>query len=727
MARTTHLMFLWHMHQPDYGLPGQRRNLLPWVRLHATKAYLDMPWMLERFPKVKACINLSGSLLKQLVDTIDHQLTDVWYELSARDPAELGEAERRFLMANFFSIHWERHIRPNPGYWGLLQRRGPVTQDIKTDRFSNADFLDLQVHFNLAWMGFAARRDSPLVQRLLAKGGGYTHDEKRALLEEQHRILRGILPRYRALVERGQVELTTTPLYHPILPLLIDTDAARRCQPERALPRRFAWPEDARWHVRAAYDQHAAVFGAPPSGMWPAEGSVSPEALGVFAQEGVKWVATDEGVLMASEPRPAHREEALYRPWRASTPSGPLHVFFRDHDLSDRIGFVYAGLPAEEAAADLLRGAAESAKRAPDLKAPVVSVILDGENPWEAYSQDGEPFLQALYERLTQRDDLVTVLPSEYLAQHGDQSGELTRIHSASWIRSNFQIWQGHEETNTAWNLLGDARRALDLALKDTQRPLSQERQARAWDAIHAAEGSDWFWWYGDDFESQHKPEFDDLFRGYVRAVYEAIGEPSPARLERPVSLVGLATPKVEPPHALISPRVEGRVGHYFKWTGAGRYEPQGGAGAMFKARQTLDALYFGFDLERLYVRLDPGADLSNAPPQEVEARVLVRRASPEAPTYRARVSWANPSPLALERVNAQGVLEASEPLESAAVDEIFELSLPFAALGLRAGEAFELSVVLLQRGLEIDRHPPHGGLALTVPDPSFERRHWLI
>ena len=349
------LALLWHMHQPPYRDAETGESLLPWVRLHATRAYNDMAWILERHPGVRCTVNFTPILLEQLDDYVAGTAHDRFQDLTRRPAADLAPEDRGAILRSFFMVDWETHVRPLPRYWDLLQKRGRDVRHADVARlastFSDPEITDLQALFNLAWMGFGALADDEGLRILAAKGRDYTREDIAYVLGAQARILAGVVPRWRALAQGGQVELSTTPYYHPILPLVCDTDVARRALPEVELPPRFSRPEDARWHVREAMASHARRFGAPPAGMWPAEGSVSPEAVEILASEGVRWAASDEGVLLRSLPEGASRLRSLYRPWRVDAGGGrELRMLFRDRSLSDVIGFTYAKVSARQAA-----------------------------------------------------------------------------------------------------------------------------------------------------------------------------------------------------------------------------------------------------------------------------------------------------------------------------------------------------------------------------------------
>src|SRR5713101_6652034 len=397
--------------------------------------------------------------------------------------------------------------RPVARYSELLDKRGTDLRQIdlleRQAAFTAQELRDLQVQFVLAWMGFTARREEPRSSERVAKERGYTEEEKIAAVDAQRRIASRIVPRWRALAERGQVEITCSPFYHPILPLIVDSDSARRAMPAASLPPRFSYPQDAREQVLRGIERARVEFGQAPHGMWPSEGSVSPEVIDLLAACGVRWCATDQGILERSELElgsalpdgyPAH-----YHPYLAGADHA-VTVLFRDRELSDRIGFRYAKSDPREAAQDLISRIADTEPEA------LVTLALDGENPWEHYPGSGEGFLEALYRGLA-GGAVRTVLPRDELREHPARA-RIARLHSGSWIDSNFRIWIGHPEDNAAWTMLGEARAV--LAEAEEKGELAKEQLEAARGHLFVAEGSDWFWWYGDDFTTENAPEVDE-------------------------------------------------------------------------------------------------------------------------------------------------------------------------------------------------------------------------
>jgi alpha-amylase/alpha-mannosidase (GH57 family) len=715
------LAFLWHMHQPLYREAETGEYLMPWVRLHATRAYYDMAWMLARHPRIRCTVNLTPVLLEQIEDYAAGRARDRFLDLTARPAADLGPDERQSILRSFFMVDWEANVRPLSRYWELLHKRGRDLRSVDLPRaaasFSVQDLTDLQVLFNLAWVGFGGLADDEALRALREKGRDYSQEDVEALLAAQRRLLQAIVPRWRALAEGGAVELSTTPYHHPILPLVCDTDTARRALPAVTLPPRFARPDDARWHVREALDSHARRFGAAPAGMWPAEGSVSPEALEILASEGVGWTASDEGVLLRSLPPDATRARSLYRPWRVAAGEGrEIRMLFRDRPLSDLIGFTYAKAAPREAARDFLgRPAAPAGGRGAPGPA-TVGVFLDGENPWEHYTASGKEFLDALYGALESAPAVETVTLSEAVST-ADGPG-IPRIHTGSWIEASFRIWIGHSEDRRAWTALGRARAALDAAAREGAAPEDLER-ARS--HLLAAEGSDWYWWYGEDFTTELAAEFDALFRGHVVKAALLLGVPPPAEALEPIKRAGPAEDgEAKPlgePTRLLTPILDGRETTFFEWHGAGLCRPGQHRGSMFGGAQAFLAVRYGFDLDALYLRLDPAE--STARTMEVATAV---RVAIVAEGVQAAIDF----PLVADGQARPGRRRDAE-VGRAAFAEVLEIAVPFAEVGLRVGERVALSLRVLRGDVEVERLPRYGFLSFAVPGPDFESVNWSV
>ena len=711
MARA---VFLWHLHQPEYRDPLSGQPLLPWVRLHATRAYNDMAAALEKHERARVVANWAPSLLLQLDAYAGGAAVDKDEAIARKPAADLTAAERAHVVKESFSIDWDLWVKPVPRYAELLIKRGADLRKIDlgkaADAFSSQDLLDLQVHFILGWMGFAARREEPLLAELVQKQQLFTEAEKLQLLDLSRKIARNVVPRWKALAERGLVEISCSPLFHPILPLLVDTDSARRAMPDVQLPPRFQYPEDARAQIRRGLDRAQRDFGQRPAGMWPSEGSVSPEVLDLLGQEGVRWCGTDQGNLERSELSPGDKPHGPlhHAPWTC----GETAMFFRDREISDLIGFRYARSDAPSAVADLLRRVDAAGEQA------VVTIALDGENPWEHYPRSGELFLDQLYSGLGER----AALPRDLLDR---PRRRIARLHSGSWIDSNFRIWIGQQEDNQAWTMLGLARAALEAAK-------GHANWEQAYQACLAAEGSDWFWWYGDDFTTENAPEFDALFRRNVAQVFRHLGQPPPERLGRPIIApykdATQARAVVTPPRRLIAPVIDGYSHGYYEWSGAGVYRPGHAAGSsMYQGGAAFAQVLYGFSLKELFLRLDParGGELSG------ELRILLGREPPQG-----AMPW---TPAAGGREEKLLRMQLRPGVECPVLDErgvrcgagfsgaIVELSLGLLPLGIAPGDRIGMLLRQMRDEVEIDRLPRYGELELIVPDRKFERAHWHV
>lgn len=731
--KTARVCFLWHMHQPYYTDPVAGSASMPWVRLHATKAYFDMAFLLEKFPAVRATFNFTPSLLLQLQEIGAGTVHDLFLEHAQKPAADLNQEEQAFLVRHYFSINWATMIRPYPRYHELLVKRGLDIdgQDLEriARQFTTQDLLDLQVWFNLAWFGYGAVHRYPRLAALRAKNRGFTEEDKQEILTLQRTTVREIVPMYRRLAERGQIELTTTPFFHPILPLVIDTDLTRRARPDLPLPARFRAPEDAEAQLRRAVEFHTAAFGRPPAGLWPSEGSVCPELIPLLQRVGLKWLATDEGVLARSfeaSQQSWNRQAHLYRPYRTGPAGQEAAIVFRDREISDAFGFVYHKTTAESGAEDVLRRIRQIVLDSPqdDLLIPI---ILDGENPWEHYHEGGEQFLSRLYSAfargaLDQEGSVrvTTATMSDALA--GMPAGDyLPSLHSGSWINQDFKIWIGHQEDNRGWDLLGHTRaRLLELSPS-----LPPDRAGAAWSELYAAEGSDWFWWYGDDFDTAYKEEFDRLFRTHLRNVWTIAGATPPDLLDQPICEVrGLhGRDQVLQPLSLLHPSLDGLVTDFFEWRGAGTINPNPPLGAMWKADRLFAAIYFGCDLDHLFLRFDP----EEAPQGRRQDLQIECHLQTPAQTVRLTISSAAPDQYRLARRLDDGGWQDLGASRLIGWNKVLELALPFKDIRTEAGQVLRMSILVQSHGLEIARYPRHQPAQVTVPGPEFEAAVWRV
>lgn len=730
----TRVAILWHMHQPFYQDLVTGEHILPWVRLHGLKDYYGMVALLREFPTVKVTFNLVPSLLVQLEAFAAGQARDRHLEVGLKPAEALTDEERAFCVEHFFHAHRPRMIDPYPRYAELAERRGRNGSGLSwrttAAQFSAADIRDLQIWHKLVWLD-PYYLDDPRVRALVEKGRAFTEDDKASLRAVELELLRRIVPEYREAAARGQVELSTSPFYHPILPLLCDTDVFHRTHPHSRMPReRFRRPEDAAEHLTRAVDLHTRLFNQLPAGVWPSEGSVSDAIVPLVAAAGFRWMATDEEILARTLGRPFTRDaaghleqpEVLYKPYLVGRPGqAQIACAFRDHTLSDLIGFQYASWSPEAATDDFVRRLVEAGRRCAARtggREATIAIILDGENAWEHYAGQGRPFLRALYGRLGAHSELRTITMSEACAGAADP---LPSIFPGSWINSDFYIWIGHPDDHRAWSQLAEARRALDTP----RAGLPEASLARAREEILIAEGSDWFWWYGDDHSSEHDLAFDDLFRRHVRNAYRALEKPIPEELF--VTNITTQPPEAEVgrPSGFIRPVIDGEVTSYFEWVGSGCVEPAGAAGTMHQVTERearLTLVEFGFDLENLFVRVNGSKPMDVMLAGGLELHVNFLKPAG------LRVMLAGSGrPLArLVQRDVEGrSAELTAPGLQAAVRSVAEIQIPFRSLGVDRQAAVAFIIALNRGGAEVEHHPRHRPIELTVPDREFPALNW--
>jgi alpha-amylase/alpha-mannosidase (GH57 family) len=722
------LAFMWHQHQPYYPDDLTGENPMPWVRLHGVKDYYGMALHLLEVPEMRCTINLVPSLLTQLIGYTDKGATDRFLQVAQYHAKELKENDAIFLLDHYFMASHEHMIRPWPRFWELFQRRstGKGAKELLR-RFHERDLRDLQVLYNLAWIHpLAFERDADL-QQLREKGKHYSEDDKKTVLAKHLEILRQIIPLHKQLAANGQVELTTTPYYHPILPLLLDKKLAREAMPHVKLPHYTGgYPEDAQLHVERAVKQHTEMFGAAPQGMWPAEGSVCQSMIPLLARNGIRWIATDEGILTQATQgfvsRDAHghvrNPSHLYRPYAVREGEHELAIVFRDHALSDMIGFHYQRSHGPDAADDFARHLHNTRQAVPADEPVLISVILDGENCWEHYPEGGVPFLRTLYQNCARDAAIRPVKLGEYLENHPPRD-TLPHLFAGSWIHHNFAIWIGHEEDNTAWDAL---HRTREFLVHRAQLPhLDPETVRRAWEELYIAEGSDWFWWYGDDHSSAQDALFDYLFRKHLQNVYQLLGEAPHADLSRPISKRGQRQSHTLP-RSFLDVKIDGRE-TFFEWTNAGRYTCQNERGTMaMVTRGPIRDVYFGFNPRDFLVRIDFDQPARTAltsydalrigfvEPNDMELRVL----HPGQPNQ--RWTW---------YVKGQP-LEVAGKLEIG-IDRIAECAIPFQWLGAAVNQPIQFYVELLEHQQSRDRAPREGNIVFERPPAEFEYVMWDV
>jgi alpha-amylase/alpha-mannosidase (GH57 family) len=502
-----------------------------------------MAALVDRFDGMKATFNLVPSLLEQINDYVHNSATDTFLDATRKSPGDLMFQDKVFILNNFFHVNFKHFIEPNARYSELLIKKGvkplfgtALKNTVKS--FSDSDFLDLQVLFNMAWFHSISVESDANLKRLVEKKKGYSQADKDYVIAKQKEIMGCIIPLYKRLQDEGKIEITTTPFYHPILPLLCNTSIANISSPGMEVPRKFSHPEDALWHIDEAIKYHTGQFGSPPRGMWPSEGSVSDKTIELAISKGIKWIATDEDILFNTlsfydrkyKSAEFFDRRIIYRPYKINSSGGSLNVIFRDKNLSDMISFSYNSWNGHDAAWDLighLNTTAHNLRR--DTDRGLLTIVMDGENAWEYYEDNGRLFFETLYANLDRQENLCSTTITDYINLEPPKK-TLNNIFPGSWINHNFEIWIGSEQDNLSWEYLAKVRKDLVRFAKDPG--LAASAVTQAWRELYIAEGSDWNWWYQGKAHAGNDNPFDSLYLTHLRNVYKIVKKPIPEFLK---------------------------------------------------------------------------------------------------------------------------------------------------------------------------------------------------
>ena len=717
MPSKINIAFLWHMHQPFYRNPYTGKLELPWVRLHALKDYYGMVRILKDFPQIKATYNLVPSLLVQLEGYLKGE-RDVFQDIFKKNAESLTREELWFLIRHFFSANYNNQVKPFPRYNYLYEKREAHKDSIggkeRRKIFTLNETRDIQVWFPLSYFDEEYKENDERIRGLIEKGENFTEEDKGIIEEAESELLGKIIPEYKKYINSGQVEISTTPFYHPILPLLLDPQQGRIANPGLSqYPLHFNWREDAIAQLESALAYMEKTFGRRPAGIWPSEGSLSTEVLSILENLGIKWTATDEINLSQSLSVPIERDPHftvknpgfLYKPYILN--EGNIKIFFRDRHLSDLIGFHYRKMPYKIAARDLIHRikaiGVSTHKENIKNEERVVPIILDGENAWEYYHKSGRDFLKEFFRMVEEDETLKTVTFSECLDM---EPGAIECFSSGSWINGNFDIWIGNQEDQKAWQMIEAARNAFER-----QKPnLSEEQKQEIPEYIYIAEGSDWFWWFGKENDTPDLYIFDLLLRKNLQKVYDLLALSPPANLFSPISdiLKKIEIKRVSP-KAYINPTIDGKESHYFEWLNAGSVDVAAVGGTMAFSNSIICALFYGFDKQHLYLRVDTA---QNARFYFEEGYTL------DIVTFNTNDTDKKKRVLSLKDLKKN---------ENIAIDIFIECKVPLTFISVREGDPFYLYLEWKSNGKSFQTIPTHGYFTLTVPTARDYARFWLL
>ena len=715
------------MHQPVYELEGT--YLMPWVRLHAVKDYLDMALYLEKFPKLKLNFDVVPALLDSIIDYAENGYQDIHSELTIADTDKLTQDEKAFILNNFFSAKYETMIFKNETFRYLYQKRFS-SETVLSPEFSAQDLSDLMAVFNLVWIDPIHFDRYPRLKELWDKSSGYTREDRIEIIEIQNQIIREIIPTYKKYIQTGRIELTASPYYHPILPVMLDMKTTLRgAKTTEYLPSTLGMTDDAKYQVKSAIRRIEEIFGVKPKGMWPPELCIGPKTLNLFAKEGIEWTISDEGILSNSIGFDFIRDFKgnlndpyhLLQVYNYKTKDSEIDIIFRDRSIPNLINFEYAGINPEMAAGDLyekIKTIQNKLLASPDNN-HLLTIAADAENCWENYQNDGIEFLEQIYSLIENDDSLETVLISDYIKKN-KRKKPLKRLAQGSWIDKTFQFWIGDSEKNKAWAYLKHAKDKLKEVLKQHKQDADIDTAQRE---LMIAQGSDWFWWYGEPNNSGQDFLFDYMFRERLKNIYAALNLKAPRELDS--SIISKVEIPFKLPKRNFTPSMDGSSLSVKDWVNAGTMSLLDGP--VFRENKNVDKIDFGCDATNIYFRLhvNKGSGEKSFAERINQFYIYMRNATRMCERAHIRLisKTDNPYPILTEKFEHELTLTLVKdklyPPRLTVVlhpdmwtldnpdgidivyDDVIDISIPFDKLGVRRGEKVEFFMANTDSGVK--------------------------
>ena len=755
MGKKLSIAFIWHMHQPIYKSEPEGLYLMPWVRLRAIKDYLDMLFVMDKFKGLKLNFNLVPMLISSIYDYGYNDAHDIFSRLTTTPVEELTDDEKEFILNHFFDVNYQNMILPYPEYKKLYDKRFQ-SPDVSIHDFSPQEYADIMSWFNLVWFDPMWRENPEIKSLFEKKNGEFTQADREKIIKLQRDLIKKIIPAYKKYQEDGKIEISTSPYYHPILPLLLDMDDAKVANPNAQYPEiNSDMSSDARLNVEIALDTFEDIFGIRPSGIWPSEQCISEKTLQLFQNLGVRWTISDEGILEQALKKEFVRDFRGYledpydlcHSYTYNYEDKKIDLLFRDAVIPNLIGFEYPHHDPVKAANDLYDRIKTRQKKllsSPDEK-HILTIAMDGENCWENYPNDGHEFLETLYKLILEDDDLETVRVSDYLdeidkLENRKNSFVLETIKPGSWINRDFLLWIGEPTKNLAWTYMDNARCAL---IDYQQKYPEDENLEAAWQELLISQSSDWYWWYGEPNDSGQDDIFDHLFREHLKNIYKAIKKPVPKYLETPLAEF-IETHSRYPQGVFEHFELDGKNTNS-KWENAGCIDIP--APPTMQERRFFNKIYFGYDTENLYLRFDINKfilDKDNGFKDFNQIYIYFKN-SPNAMYYSAPIRVVNKNesiiPIIRETYNSEvkltlfknfkfnallahairdnlWVLQIKNNIEQV-FEDFLEIKIPFEDLRVSKGEMIEFFIIQGPVGIIDDFYPQNSLLQVVRPVSS--------
>ncbi len=632
--KTLNIAFIWHFHQPNYQQNYTSDFLLPWVRLHASKDYLDMLKRMDKFSNLKLNFNFSPILLNSLQKYVSGA-KDIHLIMLLKDENKLSEEDKTFILNNYFDLNYKNMVLKRP-YFTVLYNKRANAKCLTTDIFTPQEYSDIMANYTLCWIDETFSKDYPELKELFQKEEGYKLSDRKKIYEIQLEIIKRILVEYKRYQDNGKIEVSISPYYHPILPLLLDFKH-KEIKDFNNLPMDFSCPKDAKEQIERAINKYIEIFDKKPQGMWLSEQCVCPKTTELLSKSGFKWSVLDEGILSKSLKREFARdfEGNLENPYNLTVNyktknKNPLNLLFADSFFANLLNFGYGNYDYKIAANDMyekIKTIQSKLQNSPHDN-HILTIALDGENCWETYLNDGDEFLDTLYGLICSDDSLKTVTVSNFIDDN--QPEILENLKSGSWINRNFDLWIGEGTKNIAWLYLSQAHRTWEEYKNNSKNKNDEEKIKLAYQELLIAQGSDWYWWYGEPNESKNDDVFDYLFRRHLINVYEILELEAPEYLQSP--LVATTRP-LKSPSGYITPSLSCDV--YDKnneWEKAGLiFVPDSPTS---NVSRLIKNIYFGRDEENVYFRLELNKNSIKMAIEGLENQIAIYFASDNSMSY---------------------------------------------------------------------------------------------
>ena len=735
------------MHQPVYQLSANGDYLMPWVRLHAVKDYLDMALWAKKFDKLKLNFNFVPVLLDSIIEYAEKDAHDIHSRLTITPKNKLNEEDKIFILNNFFDANYQTMILTNEEYhrlYQIVQAHGTTNTDI----FTNQEYADIMALFNLAWIDPSFKTSNKDLKRLVKKGKNYTLEDRIQIIDLQRDIIRKIIPTLKRLANKNKIEITTSPYYHPILPILLDYKNIKKNAPADDEILSLRTELDAKVQTKMALDRVEQIFGKRPRGVWPSEQCVNGKTLDMLSQLGVEWSISDEGILASSInfefehdfkgylKEPYH----LLKTYEYKTKNSDIKMIFRDSTIHNLISFEYPHHNPIATANDLydrIKVMQSKILSSPD-KDHLLTIALDGENCWENYFEDGSSFLKTLYTLITEDDTLETVLISDYL-DNTKENKLLPKIASGSGFNRNFKLWIDEPVKDLAWTYLKRVREDFSEFVK--REPLNPNIEL-ARKELFICEGSDWYWWYGEPNDSGRDNIFDFIFRTHLKNIYRYLGLDAPQYLDDPITDISPSKPS-KYPKSLITPKIDGKkiTDEDDEWNNAGCIEIPDGP--VLRESKLFEKIRFGNDENNFYLKFNlnkyikANAELSK---RTYQMYIYLRKSGRKQALAPVRLinKTQNISPISMEKFHNEiqiairkdalqfmrlikaipgdmWVLSNTKSIETA-YDEVLDLKIPFDSLDIKSGETLEFIFINANFGIKDFYIPNEMILSVTRP-----------